>query len=595
MTDLSADYGPGRSAPQALEAEEAVLGCILIDPQAFFDVAPILRPDDFYLHKHRWVWDAVVRLHDQRLPVDTLTLAEELERHSQLAEVGGTAFLARLLTSVPTSLHAEAYARLIEREATRRRLMEAATAIAKLAAEDERDINEVVNEAESTIFAVSERKLTQDITPIKEAISDYYDRLKYLAEHGDELLGVPTGFVDLDKLLGGLQKSDLLIVAGRPGSGKTGLMLNIAKAAAQTYRKHVAVFSLEMSNEQLVQRLISQETGIDSRRLRMGELRDDEWPLLVQAASVMSEAQIFLDDTPGISPTQLRSKCRRLDQEFGLDLIVVDYLQLMQGDRRNENRVQEVSDISRKLKLLARELNVPVLAGAQLSRAVEQRTDKRPILSDLRESGCLTGDSLVTLAESGVNVPIRELVGQSGFTIWALNLQSLRLEATPVSHAFTTGIQPAYQLATCSGRVIQATAHHPFLTPSGWKRLDELQINDRLAASHTPGDGAGIHWDQIVSIESGPPETVFDLTVPGYHNFVANNIVAHNSLEQDSDIVMFIHRPDMYEDETSKTNIANLIIAKHRNGPTGDIQLIFRGALTKFENAETRRVDLQHV
>jgi replicative DNA helicase len=455
MTDNPrADYGPNRSAPHAIEAEEAVLGCVLINPEAYFEVAPILRPDDFYLHKHRWIWDAFVGLHDQRLPIDIITVAEELERHNQLGEVGGSAYLTRLINAVPTSLHAEAYARLVEQESLRRRLLEAATDVAKLAYEEGRDIGQVVNDAEAAIFAVSERRLNKELSPIKEAISEYYDRIKYLFEHQDEMLGVPTGFIDLDKLLGGLQQSDLLIIAGRPGSGKTGLMLNVAKNAALTYRKHVAVFSLEMSNDQLVQRLISQETGIDSQRLRLADIHDHEWPLFVQAANVLSDAPIFLDDTPALTPNQLRSKCRRLDQEYGLDLIIVDYLQLMQGEGRNENRVQEVSTISRGLKQLARELNVPVLAGAQLSRAVEQRQDKRPVLSDLRESG---------------------------------------------------------------------------------------------------------------------------------------------SLEQDSDIVMFIDRPDMYEKDTGKTNIATIIVAKHRNGPTADVQLVFRGALTKFENAETRHVDLSHV
>jgi replicative DNA helicase len=455
MTDTTrADYGPNRSAPHAIEAEEAVLGCVLINPEAYFEVAPILHPDDFYLHKHRWIWEAFVGLHDQRLPIDIITVAEELERHNQLGEVGGSAYLTRLINSVPTSLHAEAYGRLVEQEALRRRLLEAATEVAKLAYEEGRDISQVVNDAEAAIFAVSERRLNKELSPIKEAISQYYDRIKYLFEHQDEMLGVPTGFIDLDKLLGGLQQSDLLIIAGRPGSGKTGLMLNVAKNAALTYRKHVAVFSLEMSNDQLVQRLISQETGIDSQRLRLADIHDHEWPLFVQAANVLSDAPIFLDDTPALTPNQLRSKCRRLDQEYGLDLIIVDYLQLMQGEGRSENRVQEVSTISRGLKQLARELNVPVLAGAQLSRAVEMRSDKRPVLSDLRESG---------------------------------------------------------------------------------------------------------------------------------------------SLEQDSDIVMFIDRPDMYEKDTNRTNIATIIVAKHRNGPTADVQLVFRGALTKFENAETRTVDLTHV
>jgi replicative DNA helicase len=454
MSNTPADYGPNRSAPHAVEAEEAVLGCVLINPDAYFEVAAFLRPDDFYLHKNRWVWDAFVSLHEQRLPIDIITVSEELERHSQLAETGGAAYLTQLINAVPTSLHAEAYGRLVEREALRRRLLDAATLVAKLAYEEGRDIGEVVNDAEAAMFAVSERRLAKELAPIKEAISEYYDRIKYLFEHRDELMGVPTGFIDLDKLLGGLQQSDLLIIAGRPGSGKTGLMLNVAKNAAMIYKKHVAVFSLEMSNDQLVQRLIAQETGIDSQRLRLGDIHDNEWPLFVQAANVLSEAQIFLDDTPALTPNQLRSKCRRLDQEYGLDLIIVDYLQLMQGDGRNENRVQEVSSISRGLKQLARELNVPVLAGAQLSRAVEQRQDKRPVLSDLRESG---------------------------------------------------------------------------------------------------------------------------------------------SLEQDSDIVMFIHRPDMYNNDSAKTNIADIIVAKHRNGPTADIQLVFRGALTKFENAETRHVDLRQV
>src|SRR3990172_8469326 len=306
----------------------------------------------------------------------------------------------------------------------RRRLLEAATTVAKLAYNEDQDINQIVNDAQAAVFAGAEQRLTKDVTPIKQAISAYYDRVQYLIEHRGEILGVPTGFIDLDKLLGGLQKSDLIIVAGRPGSGKTGMMLNIAKHAAQIHKKRVAIFSLEMSTEQLVQRIIAQETAIDSQRLRLGEVRDEELPLFVQAINVLSDIPIFLDDTPALTPLQLRAKCRRLDQEYGLDLVIVDYLQLMQGEGRSENRVQEVSYISRNLKALARELNVPVLAGAQLSRAVEQRTDKRPILSDLRESGCLTGDSMVTLAESGANVPIRELVGQAGIAIWALDRKS---------------------------------------------------------------------------------------------------------------------------------------------------------------------------
>jgi replicative DNA helicase len=630
MTDTArADYGPNRTAPHAIEAEEAVLGCVLINPDAYFEVAPILRPDDFYLHKHRWIWDAFVALHDQRLPIDIITVAEELERHNQLGEVGGSAYLTRLINTVPTSLHAEAYGRLVEQEALRRRLLEAATAVAKLAYEEGRDIGEVVNDAEAAIFAVSERRLNKDLAPIKEAISQYYDRIKYLFEHQDEMLGVPTGFVDLDKLLGGLQQSDLIIIAGRPGAGKTGFMLNIAKNAALTYRKHVAVFSLEMSNDQLVQRLIAQETGIDSQRLRLADIHDHEWPLFVQAANVLSDATIFLDDTPALTPNQLRSKCRRLDQEYGLDLIIVDYLQLMQGEGRHENRVQEVSTISRGLKQLARELNVPVLAGAQLSRAVEQRSDKVPQLSDLRESGCLTGETLVTLA-SGERVPIRSLAGQQPEVV---TLDGWQMRTAQASRVWQTGHRPVYKLITLMGRVIRATGNHPFRGLEGWRALQDLAVGDEIAAYEAqplpfpspgtrpwlsrpgegkgPGDGvrtaiaspptstaiaeADVCWDTIASIEPDGEDHVFDMTVPSTHNFVANGLVVHNSLEQDSDIVMFIHRPDMYAGDSSKTNLADILVRKHRNGPTADIQLVFRGALTKFENAETRHVDLSHV
>jgi replicative DNA helicase len=352
-----------------------------------------------------------------------------------------------MVNQVPSSLNAESYGRIVEGHSVRRKMINAANQIASIAYNEKTSVDDVMNEAEKAVFNVSERRLKHDLVPIKKVASEFYDRIDDLAKRPDDVVGVPTGFIDLDKLLTGLQPSDLLIIAGRPGQGKTGFMLSVAKNAGLTYKKHVAIFSLEMSNEQVVQRLISQETGIDSQRMRTGKLQESEWPLFTHAIEVFSDTHIYLDDTPAITPLQLRTKCRRLHMEFGLDLIIIDYLQLMSGDTRNDNRVQEVSYISRNLKVLARELNVPVLAAAQLSRAVEQRSDKKPVLSDLRESG---------------------------------------------------------------------------------------------------------------------------------------------SLEQDADIVMFIYRPDQYEKDTVKQNIAEIIIAKHRNGPVGSVELVFRGAQAKFENAATR-------
>ena len=385
------------AVPHSREAEEAVVGAVLINPEVYYDVAQFLAADDFYIHRNKWIWEAFTRLHEQRIPVDLLTLSEELDRSNLLADVGGSAYITSLINQVPSSLNAESYGRIVEGHSIRRKMITAANKIASIAYNESSTVDDVMNEAEKAVFNVSERRLKHDLQPISAVLSDYYDRIDELAKRPEEIHGVPTGFIDLDRMLTGLQPSDLLIIAGRPGQGKTGFLLSIAKNAALTHKKHVAIFSLEMSNEQVVQRLIAQETGIDSQRLRNGKLQENEWPLFTHAIEVFSDTHIFLDDTPAITPLQLRTKCRRLHMEFGIDLIIVDYLQLMGGDTRNDNRVQEVSHISRSLKVLARELNVPVLTAAQLSRAVEQRTDKKPVLSDLRESGSLEQDADIVM------------------------------------------------------------------------------------------------------------------------------------------------------------------------------------------------------
>ncbi len=586
--------------PHSREAEEAVIGAVLINPEVYYDLAQFLQPDDFYIHRLRFIWESYVRLHERRVPVDILTVSEELDDMGRLDEIGGQAYLTALLNQVPTTLHAEAYGKMVEATAIRRKLLTAANSIATLAYDANESIDIVMGESEKAIFNVGERRMRHDVRPIREVLSDYYDHVDELARRDDEIVGVPTGFTDLDKMLGGLQPSDLLITAGRPGMGKTALMLTIANNAALIHKKRVAIFSLEMSNEQVVQRLIAQQTGIDSQRLRSGKLTDEDWPIFNHAIEVLGDTRMYLDDTPALSPLQLRTKCRRLHMEYGLDLVIIDYLQLMSSETRNDNRVQEVSYISRALKQLARELNVPMVAAAQLSRAVEQRADKEPQLSDLRESGCLSGETLVTLADGGREVPIRELEGKQDFKILALNPQTLRLEAAPVSRAFGTGLKPVYKMVTRLGRSIRATANHRFLTMVGWRRLDELKAGDYIALPYITDQTAPsskltslidseISWDGILSIIPDGDGAVFDLTVPDHHNFVANNIVVHNSLEQDADIVMFIYRDDK---DPAMQNVSHLKVAKHRNGPVGTVDLIFRSNLTKFENATTRRLDL---
>ncbi len=437
---------PDKTVPQNVEAEEAVVGALLIDPQGIFRVLDFLRADHFYLQKHRWLYEAIITLYERREPVDFLTLVSELEKREQLEAVGGAAYIAQLINAVPSAINIESYARLVEQTAVRRAMLEAASDIARLAYDEERPIGEVVDQAEKALFAVSQQRAAQDLKPIQAVVRSYYSWIENLYEHRGEIMGVPTDFRDLDRLLGGFQRSDLIILAARPGVGKTSLMLTLALKAAER-DKTVGIFSLEMSAEQLVQRMVSALSRIDAQRLRLGDIQDHEWPSFSESIGHLAELPIYIDDTPALSPIQLRTKCRRLHSERNLDVIFVDYLQLMGSDSRSENRVQEVSYISRALKGLARELNIPVMTASQLSRAVEQRTDKRPVLSDLRESG---------------------------------------------------------------------------------------------------------------------------------------------SIEQDADVVMFIYRDELYHPETEQRNIAEVIVAKHRSGPTGAVQLYFDKNLTQFRDAAMR-------
>jgi replicative DNA helicase len=434
-----------RLPPQNIEAEQSVLGSLLIDPEAILKVISSLRPEDFYRETHALIYKAIIDLHERRQPADFVTLCDELDRRKELEQVGGPGYLTSLINAVPTSVHAQYYGRIVAATATLRRLISAAAEISNMAYERADDEDRILDQAEQLIFGVAQRSIERELVPLRTVVSDYYDRIEYLYEHRGETVGVPTGFIDLDRLLGGFQRADLIIVAGRPGTGKTSLALSIADFAARKHGLCIAIFSLEMPALQVVQRLVSGATGIESQRLRIGDITQEELARITRAMGELSETFVYIDDTPAIAPMELRAKARRLQAEHPIDLIIVDYLQLMQAGVRMENRVQEVSYISRQLKSLSSELNVPVLACSQLSRAVESRVDKRPLLSDLRESG---------------------------------------------------------------------------------------------------------------------------------------------SIEQDADVVMFIYREEMYVEDTFRPNIADIMVAKHRNGPTGQISLRFMKELAKFANLE---------
>jgi replicative DNA helicase len=395
--DIRTTGTPDRTVPCNVEAEQAVLGALLIDPDAIIRAAPIVRAEDFYLEKHAWIYQAIMALHERREPIDFLTVVSELERLGKLNDLGGAAYITALINAVPTAIHVETYAQIVERTSTLRRLISASGEIAGIAYDDSDDIDAVIDRAEEIIFAVAQRRMSRDMIPMRVAVDRFIDRLDYVQKHQGELLGVASGFYDLDRLLGGFQPSDLVIIAGRPGSGKTSFALSLMQNAAIKNKKRVALFSLEMSAEQLVQRLVSSRAVIDSHDLRVGRIRDEDWSNLVRATGELSEAQVFIDDSAVITPIEIRAKARRLQSEYGLDMVIIDYLQLMTVRGRIENRVQEISQISRQLKELARELHVPVVALSQLSRAVESRQDHRPQLADLRESGSIEQDADVVI------------------------------------------------------------------------------------------------------------------------------------------------------------------------------------------------------
>lgn len=436
--------------PQNVEAESSVLGSLLVDKEAVIKISDFLRSADFYKDKNSMIFEAMLELFEERNPIDILSLSNKLEEKKQLAEVGGRSYLLSLAASVPTSAHVVHYAKIVQKKSTFRRLIKAASEITELGYKETDDIEKILDQAEQKLYNVSQRFLKQNFVPVKDILSDTFERIDELHQGGDKIRGIPTGFSDLDNLLAGMQKSDLVILAARPSMGKTSFALDITRNIAIKEKVPVGIFSLEMSREQLVDRLLCAEANIDLWKMKTGKLtntgEDDDFSRIGNSMGVLSEAKIYIDDSPTNNIMEIRTKARRLQSEHGLGFIVVDYLQLMEG-RNTENRVQEVSEISRALKAIARELNVPVLALSQLSRAVENRTPPVPQLSDLRESG---------------------------------------------------------------------------------------------------------------------------------------------SIEQDADVVMFIYREEMYNKDTERKNIAEIHVRKHRNGPTGQIDLFFDGERVSFRNLDKK-------
>ncbi|MBU5308374.1 replicative DNA helicase [Clostridioides mangenotii] len=386
-----------RVPPHSVESEQSILGSILLDKDAMITVAEIISPDDFYKEAHKIIYESMVSLNNKSEPIDIITLTEELKGKGHLTDVGGISYITSLSTIVPTTSNVKYYTDIVKEKSVLRKLIKASNDIIKLGYEKSTKIEDVIEQAEKKIFDISQEKASDDFKPINEVLMDTYDMIEQLYTNKSDVTGVTTGFKDLNKKINGFQRTDLILIAARPAMGKTAFSLNLVQNAAIKGNASVAVFSLEMSKEQLVQRMLASQSSVDLKKIKTGTLGDSDWPRIIDAMAVLSDTKIHIDDTPGIKISELRSKCRKLKIEQGLDLVLIDYLQLMEGDGRNESRQQEIAQISRSLKILAKELNCPVIALSQLSRAPEQRADHRPMLSDLRESGSIEQDADIVM------------------------------------------------------------------------------------------------------------------------------------------------------------------------------------------------------
>src|ERR1700733_7661248 len=793
-----------RTPPHDVAAEQCVLGGMLLSKDAISDVMETIRPDDHYRPAHQIIHEAVLELYGRGEPADPVTVSDLLNKRGELTRVGGPSYLHTLIASVPTAANAGYYARIVRERAILRRLVEAGTRIVQLGYSGDGEADQLVDRAEAEVYGVTDRRVSEDYLPLAEIMPGALDEIEAIGSRGGNMTGVPTGFADLDSLTNGLHAGQMVVIAARPAIGKSTLALDLARSAAIKHDLPTVIFSLELSRNEITMRLLSAESRVSLHSMRTGQLGEEDWATLARRRIEVVDAPLYIDDSPNMSMMEIRAKCRRLKQRQGLKLVIIDYLQLMSSPKRAENRQQEVSEVFRSLKLLAKEIDVPVIAPSQLNRGPEQRNDKKPLLSDLRESGCLTADTRILRADTGAEVTLGELVssGERDVAVWSLD-ERLRLIPRTMTHAFTSGVREVFRVRLRSGREVQATANHPFLTFDGWHSLGELAVGSRIAVPrHTPGPidlrsmpesdvialarrlshdpagvplpaalfsaprsqvglflrhlwgaggciswdvdgescvyyvspnrrliddlarlllrfnvmtriaqvrsgrtrrcyrlivesledqfrfldgieipGAGgrmaelarkrlreardaartgpvpdavwdrlrgameggparlrdtgladrafgdrasdygsqgrgssrgalkyapsrerlarvatvlddadlemvatndVFWDEIASGDSIGEQTVYDATVPGTHNFVANVISLHNSIGQASDVVILLHREDAYERESPRAGEGGLIVAKHRNGPTATVTVAFQGHYSRF-------------
>lgn len=477
----SGEGGVDRIPPNNLEAEMAVLGSILVDREMMAAVSEIVGSADFYAHVHETIYTALSQLYERGEPLDKITLAEELRRRSLLERVGGLAYLTSLMDTVPTAASAEYYANIVREKSSLRGLIHAGTQITQIGFENEEDVDGALDRSEQIVFEVGRKQLHGQFSPVYKLLKGTFEQIDRLYHARGDRTGLTSGFPDIDAYTAGFQPGNFVIVAARPAMGKTSMALTMAAAAAKEEQKPIAFFSLEMTNEELVTRLLCAEARINGQNLRRGNIRDPEWEKISKGMSALSELPIFIDDSGTVTVTEIRSRCRRLQSSDGLAAVFIDYLQLVRpaSTAKMQNRNDELSDICRTLKATAKDLQIPIFALAQLNRGVESRNDKRPMLADLRD--CLPGDALITNATTGKRVCIRDIVEkQLRFDVWAVD-ERLKLVRRPISEAWSVGPKQVYRVTTQSGRVLRCTDGHRLLKVSGWSKLRDLRSGDAVA------------------------------------------------------------------------------------------------------------------
>ena len=515
-----------RTPPHDVAAEQCVLGGMLLSKDAISDVIEVIRPTDHYRPAHQLVHEAILDLYGRGEPADAITVANELTRRGEIARVGGGPYLHTLIASVPTAANAGYYARIVRERAILRRLVEAGTRIVQFGYAGEADADDLVDRAQAEVFAVTDRRASEDYQSLSEIMPGALDEIEAIGSRGGVLTGVPTGFSDLDALTNGLHPGQMVVIAARPAIGKSTLALDFARAAAIRHGMTTVLFSLEMGRNEITMRLLSAEARVPLSTMRTGQMNDDDWARLARRMSEVADAPLFIDDSPNMSMMEIRAKCRRLKQRNDLKFVIIDYLQLMSSPKRVENRQQEVSEMSRSLKLLAKELDVPVIALSQLNRGPEQRTDKRPLLSDLRESGCLTADTRILRADTGCEVSLGELMesGERNVSVWSLD-ERLRLVPRIMTHAFPSGTKEVFRVRLTSGREVHATANHPFLTLDGWVPLGGLAPQSRVAIPRQVPAPLYTH-------EVPEPEIIMLAHLLGDGSFVKNQPIRYASTDE---------------------------------------------------------------